>query len=134
MSDFKEKLAQPYRQDCQSLEEHANYAQQLPLQITPNLQELPTLIDRIQKGVLPYWVSRANSLEERLKPLDLSELKAAKERLGRVNRIAWLAPEALRIRVLNACFRIVITSVILIQLGVIVGLLYLLVRLIWYLA
>ncbi len=134
MTEFSEKLAKPYRQDCQSLEEHANYAQQLPLQVAPKIKELPDLVERANKDAIPYWKKRVHSLEDRLRPIDTRALHDARDRLGQIHRITWNAPAALRIRALNTFYRLAITLVLVVKLSLILGLIYLFMRLIWYLA
>ncbi len=134
MSDFKRELAAPYRGDCLSLEEHARYAQQLPHQVTPNLRDMPAMIEHLEHRSRPYWEGRIRAIDQRQTPLDLRALRAAITRLNMVNRLTWRSPQALRIRAVNFAYRFAIAVVILTQAAIAVFVIYWIIRLIWYLA
>lgn len=134
MSDFRQKLADPYRQQIASQAELRKQAEEVRHSCRAEAEAWPDLAEHTQKETLPVWDERQGRIDERMQPVDLRELYKAKRTLNALSRLSWKLPSALRIRGANFLYRLGIFSVRLVQLALILAVVFAILWVIWKLA
>lgn len=134
MSAFRQKLMEPYLSQLDELDREMELANQLRQLGAEEVAGLPRNMERLKLHRQPGWERQIERMQKKMEPFDLRELIAVRNRLKSLNRLTWRVPAALKIRIQNLLLRLGLLLVWSAIMGLVLAVIYALLRLIWFLA
>lgn len=133
MAAFTQRLRNKFGQLAQEQEQLVAKAEALRDDFSPAAEDWQDLCEHVTKETLPAIDDLKQQAQDASQPPDLRELHEAIQNLKRLPRITWWHGRSALIRFKNFIYRCGIFTVRMVQLAIILGILYLIMRVIWLL-